>query len=268
MNAITTNDPDLINAAVAQYVSSEPDTASESTAYTPAQDRTVTLPGGLITMTGEVITEIDVRELNGRDEEAISKSRTIGKALLTTLERGLSAVGTRKPQETDLNSMLAGDRDFALLQIYSVTFGSEVKLSRVCMDCRETVELSVDIDTDIPVKSLESPYDRYFTVETKLGEAKVELPTGITQKALFEAADKSLAELSTMLLSNTVTQIGSRQVLGPRQVQDLSIKDRRKIAEAIAERNPGPQMSDIKKTCPNCGADMEVALSIAALFQS
>lgn len=267
MNAVSTSDPDLINAAVAQYVSedSEP---TEPTSYVPAQDRAVVLPGGLITPSGETITEIEVRELNGRDEEAISKCRTVGKALNLIVERGIAKVGDRTPTEMDFNSMLAGDRDTALLHIYSVTFGSEVNASRVCVTCAETVDLTIDLDIDIPMRRLDSPSDRYFTVTTSRGEAQVELPTGVTQKALYENTDKSMAELSTLLLANTVTRIGNAQVFGPKQVLDLSIRDRRTIAEEISKRSPGPQVQNIRKDCPACGSEMEVAISIAALFQS
>ena len=226
------------------------------------------LPGGLITPSGETITEIAVRELNGRDEEAISRCKTIGKALSLIVERGIAKVGDRKPTETDFNAMLAGDRDAALVQIYSITFGSDVKASRICASCSDTVTLNIDLDTDVTIQRLNSPADRYFTVPTSRGDAAVELPTGITQKALYDNTDKSMAELSTILLANTVTQIGNSPVLGPKQVQDLSIKDRRNIAEEISNRSPGPQLSSIKKECPSCGAGMEVAISLAALFQS
>lgn len=268
MNAVSTSDPDLINAAVAQYVNDEPDQATEPTSYVPAQDRTMALPGGLITPSGETITEIEVRELNGRDEEAISKCKTIGKALSLIVERGIAKVGNRKPTEADLNSMLSGDRDAALVHIYSVTFGSEVKANRICPSCSDAVTLEIDLDTDVAMRRLDSPTDRYFTVPTSKGTATVELPTGVTQKALYDNTDKSMAELSTILLANTVTQIGNAPVLGPKQVQDLSIKDRRAIAEEISNRSPGPQLSSIQKECPACGAEMEVAISIAALFQS
>jgi hypothetical protein len=267
VNMATTNDPDLLNSAIAQYVETDPSAQEEDvSSFVPAQDRVVTLPGGLVLPDGEVIHDIEVRELNGRDEEAISKVRTLGKVLSLIVERGISRVGGRPTTETDLNSMLAGDRDYALLHIYSVTFGSEVTATRTCPSCRETVDVVVDLDA-LPVRRLESPQDRYFTVQTSRGEARVELPTGITQKSLYENSEKSLAELSTILLSNTVTRIGNSPVLGARQVQDLSIRDRRVIAEEISKRNPGPE-TVTKKNCPLCGEEMEVAISIASLFQS
>lgn len=266
MSTTTTNDPDLINSAIAQYVDSEAAEADAPSALVPAQDRVVTLPGGLILPGGEVITEIEVRELNGRDEEAISKVRTLGKVLSLIVERGVTKVGGRPATETDLNCMLAGDRDYALINIYSVTFGSEIKASRNCASCKELVEFTIDLD-DLAVRKLDNPNDRYFTVETRRGVAQVELPTGVTQKALYENSDKSMAELSTTLLANTVTRIGDTPVLSPRQVQDLSIRDRRAIAEEISKRSPGPE-TVLNKNCPLCGEEMEVAISVASLFQS
>ena len=51
----------------------------------PPSDTSVDLPGGYINAAGEVIRGAEVRELNGRDEEAISRASTLGKALMTIL---------------------------------------------------------------------------------------------------------------------------------------------------------------------------------------
>ena len=48
-------------------------------------DTTVELPGGYINAAGEVIRTAEVRELNGKDEETISKTNNLGKAILTVL---------------------------------------------------------------------------------------------------------------------------------------------------------------------------------------
>ena len=56
-------------------------------------DTSVTLPGGYLSATGEIVTTAEVRELNGTDEEAIAKSNSIGKAILTILNRGTVKIG-------------------------------------------------------------------------------------------------------------------------------------------------------------------------------
>ena len=57
-------------------------------------DTVVDLPGGFITAAGEIVRTAEVRELNGRDEEAISKATNLGRALMTILQRGTVKIGT------------------------------------------------------------------------------------------------------------------------------------------------------------------------------
>jgi hypothetical protein len=57
-------------------------------------------------------------------------------------------------------------------------------------------------------------------------------------------------------------------VVGQSQVRNLGIKDRRDILEEIAKRNPGPQLSEIKKACDTCGLEVELPLTLADLFRS
>jgi hypothetical protein len=52
-------------------------------------DTTVELPGGYINAAGEVIRTAEVRELTGKDEEVISKTNNLGKAILTILQLGM-----------------------------------------------------------------------------------------------------------------------------------------------------------------------------------
>ena len=95
----------------------------------------------------------------------------------------------------------------------------------------------------------------------------VALPNGRAQNNLLSAPDKNVAELSTMLLADTISKIGDMPLLGPAQVLDLPVRDRRKISEEIIRRNPGPQLQDGGVACPDCGTKLEVPLSMAALFQ-
>ena len=81
------------------------------------------------------------------------------------------------------------------------------------------------------------------------------------------AEDKTIAELSTILLKGTVINIDGSPVYTPEQIQTIGIRDRRKISEEIAERNPGPKFDDIRVTCPDCETEVVVPVNIGALFQ-
>lgn len=224
------------------------------------------LPGGYISPIGEVGTDAEVRELTGRDEEAIAKANGLSKVLNTVLQRGLVRVGeVDKIDDIVLNNLLAGDRDYILLRIYAATFGKEVLMTRICPTCAKDVEVSLDL-LSIPVKRLDDAHDRTFVVKCSIGEVAVELPTGHTQRELMSANEKTIAELATLLLANTVIGINGERVPGA-SVLDMPIRDRRKISEAVAERSPGPQMTDATAECSSCGEMLEVPLSVAALFQ-
>lgn len=232
-------------------------------------DTTVTLAAGLIDpFEGTVSTTAEVRELNGADEEAIAKLSDPGKALLAILERATVSIGEQPATKQLLGALLAGDREALLLAIRKATFGSEVEVSTVCDKCPELQTFKIDLDKDVEVKKLDDPIrDRRFTVELKAGLAKVNLPTGDVQTQIINATDKNSAELDTMLLAACVTEIGDQPVLNANRIRTLGITDRRLLLDEIAKRNPGPQLSEIKKACGTCGQEVYLPLTLAELFR-
>lgn len=232
-------------------------------------DTEVKLVGGIVDPTG-IIDTATVRELNGRDEEAIVKAPNVAKAMITILHRGVDTLGGEKASPEDIDALLAADRDLLLMKIREATFGADLEFNMQCPHCGEGSEVTLDISEDIPVKYLEDPVtDRHFTVELrKGGVAEVRLPTGITQKNIAAVAgDKTVAELNTVMLYGCVRSINGRDVLDISQVQGLGIADRNKIIEELNARTPGPQWDEITKECPNCGEEVSLPLSADALFR-
>jgi hypothetical protein len=254
---------DLLNKALNETPAQEnmPEIALPS-------DVTVDLPGGYITATGEVFSTAEVKELNGKDEEAISRASTLGKALLVILQRGTVKVGSEPATEQILDQLLVGDRDQLLLGILKATFGPDVDVISYCQGCNENKTVSINIQSDIKVKILTDPIsDRIFTVAGKNKEFTVKLPNGIVQKKMIENMDKTPAELSTVILEGTVIKIGDAPVYSPMQVQALSVTDRRKIIDEINDRAPGPQFTDVTVTCPDCEGEVLVPINLGTLFQ-
>jgi len=258
---------DMIQQAMSMIEEEPVEAPPEQPTLEMPPDLTFDLPGGYTSPTGEIAWTAEVRELNGRDEEQIAKTSTLIKALNVVLTRGLVKVGDFPVDDMLLNNMLAGDRDYVLMRIYAATFGEDVTTTRFCPDCQHNTEVTLNLLKDVKVRELDDPSNRRFTVECSVGPVVVDLPTGHTQKLLMASIDKSIAELSTMLLENTVVSINGNQILGRSSVLELSIRDRRLLNEAISERSPGPQMQDASAACSECGAVVEVPLSVAALFQ-
>lgn len=258
--------PDLANNIIQKALQEEP--PSYEPQITAPSDTTVELPGGYVTPTGEVIRTAEVRELTGRDEEAIAKSSSMGKAILTVLQRGTVKIGDIKADEKLLDSLLSGDRDAILLGILKATFGSNVETAVYCSGCQDVKTVEVNTDTDIKTKVLADPIsDRLFMVEGRKGDILVRLPDGHVQKELILNADKTSAELNTIVLEQTVVKINDIDVLSKSQVQNLGVADRRKITEEINKRAPGPQFDDITIKCPDCESEVTVPVNLGTLFR-
>lgn len=258
--------PDLVNNIVQKALQEEP--PSYEPQINAPSDTTVELPGGYLTSTGEVIRTAEVRELTGRDEEAISKSPSIGRAILTVLQRGTVKVGDEKADEKILDNLLAGDRDAILLGILKATFGPTVETAVYCSGCQDAKTVEINMDTDIKTKVLADPVsERVFRVEGRKGEILVRLPNGQLQKELILNSDKTAAELNTLVLEQTVLKINDIDVLSKSQVQNLGIADRRKVTEEINKRAPGPQFDDMTIKCPDCESEVTVPVNLGTLFR-
>jgi len=229
-------------------------------------DTTVELPGGYVNAAGEVIRTAEVRELTGKDEEVISKTNNLGKAVLAILQLGTVKIGNEAATEKLLDELLIGDRDAILLGILKATFGNTVKIP-VFADGEEKL-VEVDINTDIKTKILTDPVnDRVFIVKGKTVDYTVKLPNGVVQREMINNAEKTSAELSTLVLENTLVRIGENPVYSKAQVQALSVVDRRKIIEEINKRAPGPQFEDVVVTDPDTGSEVTVPINLGTLFQ-
>ena len=262
------DNPELASQLINEVVNAPmPEPEVEESSVEPPMVTVFELPGGYVGPDGYMSSEFEVRELTGRDEEAITRSRTAVAMTEQVLKRGLVRVGELTPDDIVLNNLLAGDREFILIHIFAATFGREITTNRVCTKCATEVTFTVDSLTGIPVRRLEDPSERHFTVQCSRGLANVTLPTGVTQRLIQEADNKTIAELSTILLANTVIDVGGRPVLSNADVLDLPVKDRRLLADKIAEKTPGPRLLDTTATCPSCNETVEVPLSMGALFQ-
>lgn len=232
-------------------------------------ETSVSLPGGYLDFDGTVHTNAEVRELTGTDEEAIVKILEPGKALLAILQRATVSIGGKKADKDMLNSLLSGDREQLLVAIRKVTFGSELSLISSCPKCASEQTFVIDLDKDVKTKELDDKIvDRSFTVETKKGLVKVHLPTGEVQEKIINSTNKNTAELDTLLLSSCILELNDLPIMNQSQIRDLGMQDRRKILLEIAKRNPGPLLNEIKKTCSDCGSEVDLPLTLAELFRS
>ena len=254
------SDAQLINT-YAQKIMEEPEV--EITTQAPPEP-VVDLYVGFMRGDDHVKTA-EIRELTGEDEELISKSGSIGKALEVILKRGTVLLGDQPPSESELSSLISGDRDNILLSIRRATFGNDVDVALTCSACGNRDMYVIDLVNDVPVVNDGNPI--MWDVKTRAGIITVAMPTGNTQKKVIENNDKTSAELSTIFLSGCIVQVDREPVVGSRVALSLGISDRELLLKEILTKTPGPRLMEVSKTCKACEDEIFVPLSLADLFR-
>lgn len=236
-------------------------------------DCSVTLPGGLVLLSGEVVHDAEVRELTGADEEALSKAdamRNPARYIQTILGRAVLRVGDYEPPSKDvLSALLIGDRNTLLLGIRKATYGHTMEVSTTCPGCDEELDIEFDLNQDIPIRTLEDPAKRIFTVELRNGrQARVALPCGGDQDAVLADGKRTVSEMNTLMLSRCVQEIDGQPIMGVNAVRNMGLADRRKILDFLAATQPGPQLEEVSEECPACGRSVPVPLDLFGLFRA
>lgn len=215
---------------------------------------------------GSWTTEFQVRELTGRDEEALARTSTPGQLVTAILERGLVRVGQDTNVRGVLDAIVGTDWDTVLVAIRVVTFGDEITQTLSCGNCREPYEVVLDLRHDIPTRNA-NPEETTFSVQGRRHTYEVEAPLGATQRKILEKAqDFTIAELNTVLLKGCVMGIDGRPPMGD-AILDLPMGDRAILLEEISNRRAGLDLQGVKTKCPACGAVQDSPISVAALFQ-
>lgn len=271
------SDPALVNRLTSSLMDEVAEDESRSRAetitevrqqYIAASDTAVDLPAGFYNpITGDLVRDAEVRELNGADEEALAKIKNDGKMLLTMLERAVVKIGEEPATPAMLDQLLIGDRDALLLGIRRATFGDDVEVVVTCLSCDLRQEITLSIANDVPVRRHDDASERDLSVQTKQGMVDLTLPTGSTQKKIIAAGERTMAEINTMLLAACVLSVDSAPVLGPDAVRRFGMGDRAKLVDAIVAAAPGPRLEEVKRTCTGCEKDIPLPLALSDLFR-
>lgn len=271
MPLISTNDPDQDTRTIEAFLAGGSQPVEEKAVRdVPAPPSlSVELPAGLLDVDGRVTREATVRELNGFDEEELSRWATnTAKTLEVLLERGVALLGDSAPTKETLSQLTVGDREMLLLAIRKATYGSTVTFTGIyCPHCESREDLEIDLDTDVAINNLASDEGRQFEVKLSRGTAIAHMPDGFSQMATLADPDASPAQTVTTILRWCVDRIGGVPVLSDNDIRRLSARDRNTLVDEIAKRRVGPDFRGVKKACPSCGEDIATPLSLLSLFR-
>ncbi len=260
----------------------ETDGASPTARPSTRSGHEVTLPVGFTGEDGTRHVKARIRKLTGNEEAILADPRlrqNTGKLvteLLASAVReidGLDRVGAKTTA-----AMTSADRNFLLLELRKITFGSELEARYGCPACNERFEAVEDLETfecracedGEPVVEVELE-DGYEDREGELHfRALFRLPTGEDEEKVSSAIRQNPSRGVNLLLSRCLTGLGTLpenklKGLGARIFSDLTMSDRSLIEAALRTDAPGVDLRhDVD--CPACGHVFEVNLDMTNFF--
>lgn len=271
--------PEKASADVAAILQEANDSVAEVPSITFPADDIVTLPGGLV-KNGTVIKTVQVKELNGSDEESIARTtQALNPFLLMDrlLKCGVVKIGDFPEAETEklLGEILVGDREQLMLGIRNATYGDKLNIDPWrCPSCGVEASLSMQLE-DIPVTKMSDPLNEvHFEVPLKRDKiARCHLASGADQVAVFEKEDLTPAERESILLTRCIDTIvestgleRSIQGFATSFVLGMNVVDRHAVLNELNTRQPGPKYNQVKHKCDTCGKDVTVTVTLGNLF--
>lgn len=234
------------------------------------EDQVFEMLAGYKDKDGVTHKEFTLREMTGKDEEAIHKSDTKGndsKVVSVLLSRCVTRIGTLTPKslgkqkwEELIKSLFVGDQDYMLIQLRKLSIGEEIELNHVCpnKDCKAKLNTVVSVDEleVIPfsgerVIEFELPrgYKDKKGVIHKTGTLR--LPTGLDREVLTPLAKTNLAKAETFMLTR-LCKFDDGAYVDDDVMGSLSIRDRGYLQKLLQEHLFGVKL-ETEITCDSCG---------------
>lgn len=227
---------------------------------------------------GTLHTDFELREINGSDEEAISKPEIKSngaKIARVLLERCCNRIGTISKSEVKsqewrdiIQSLSIGDQDIMLLRLRQISLGDEIETQYECPDkqCKTKITVMAEVD-ELEIIPFNGEDEFEFELPKGLKDKEGNLitkgrlrhPNGHDREALDSILRKNTGLANTMMLSRCITHLEGTKVHDD-FVRNLSLKDRNYLLSQIKENSYGVSTT-VEVDCPNCGENFKASLN-------
>lgn len=234
------------------------------------------LLAGYIDDEGTLHKTFTLREMTGRDEEAISKSdlRQNGAKLVSVLlERCVTSIGSLTRKEVGgekwkeiIRSLYVGDQDYMLVKLRELSMGGEIEVTHTCPKCKESLKTILDVSElevvpfagqrNVPFSLPKGYRDRKGVLHK---EGTLRLPTGQDREILTPIAKKNLAQASTLMLTR-ICKFEEGLVVTEDVMRDLTVRDREYLQNLLQENLFGLNL-EVEVLCTSCGEDFKGSLN-------
>jgi hypothetical protein len=209
------------------------------------------LPGGLVLDDGRRLGRAELRPLTGREEEWVTQHAATPSAPLVT--KLLSACFVRlEDQAVDseiIGKLLAGDRDYLILQLRRMTLGDQFAAVFSCPACKHAMDVEF-LAQDILI---EPRPQNAVTYTCRSGQRHINyrLPNGMDQEAVAHLSSDEAVEA---LLARCV---------------DTPLNDEERAAVIAEMDRLAPQIDlELDLNCPECGHSFTTPFDCTSFFFS
>ncbi len=241
------------------------------------------LPVGFTDEDGVRHVKARIRKLTGNEEAILADPKLrqntgrLVTELLASCVREIEGVEKIGPKVTA--GLTSADRNFLLLELRKITFGTELEARYGCPSCEEKFEVVEDLDL-FECRRCEEDGDPQITVDLEDGyedrdgevhrRATFRLPTGEDEEKIATAMKRNASRGVNLLLARCLTSLGTLpdnrlRGLGARIFADLTMSDRALIERAIRRESPGVDLRH-EIDCPICGHGFEISLDMTNFF--
>jgi hypothetical protein len=239
-----------------------------------------TLPIGYTDDQGNTHRTVVLRKMTGKEEAILADKRNQrngGKLVTELLHSCLVRLGDlNKNGASVVDKMYSADRNFLLLKLRSITFGSELQARYSCPSCNEPFQTVEDLD-ELPVRSLGDEesiedvvvelQDGYIDKDGSVHKSlRMRLPTGVDESAVAPQMRQNASLGKNALLARCLKSLGDLpkhriEAIGPKILSELTLSDRRLIDRALSQAAPGIDL--IREICcANCGDTFKSSLDM------
>ena len=230
----------------------------------------VPLLAGFVDDEGILHKTFTYREMNGKDEEAISKAdiRQNGAKMVNVLvERCVVQIGTLTKKEcgaqwgTIIRNMLGGDLDYMAFKIRELSKGQEVEFTHKCPNCGTKLNTIVNTD-EFQIKPYMGQMSINFTLARGYKDGKgevhkegvVRLPNGFDREIVTPLFKKNASTAMTMLMTRLIS-FNDGAIVTQNNVNEMTLRDR-EILEKIIKENTFGIDTTLELVCSSCGQDI------------
>lgn len=232
----------------------------------------VPLLAGYVDENGTLHNTFTYREMNGKDEEAISKGdvRQNGAKMVNVLvERCVVQIGTLTKKECGskwgaiIREMLGGDLDYMAFKIRELSKGNEVEFTHKCPSCGSKLNTVVNTD-EFKIKPYTGQSAIDFTLvrgyKDKKGnvhkEGVIRLPNGFDREVVTPLFKKNSSTAMSLLLTRLIAFNGENVFVTQDGISELSLRDRDILEKIIKENTFGIDTTIEDIVCSSCGQDI------------